>query len=125
MRPVRAKGSFTSSTFTPVSSVPITLDWNSTSLSDTYSGFSRSAHCAIHPHMVLRETPRRDVQRSSPEFKGRWSTVLATLTCASKLAPAVLFSIGCGGLVAVFTVHSQAYFRQTSSITFLHAGMYY
>jgi hypothetical protein len=35
-------------------------------------------------------------------------------TCANKLAPAVLFSIGCGGLVAVFTVQSQAYFRQTA-----------
>jgi len=45
----------------------MTLDWNSTSLSD------------------------------------RWSTVLATITSANRLAPAVLFSIGCGGLVAVFT----------------------
>ena len=39
---------------------------------------------------------------------------LATITCANKLAPAVLFSIGCGGFVAVLTVQSQAYFRQTS-----------
>jgi hypothetical protein len=48
----------------------------------------------------------------------------ATITCANKLAPVVLFSIGCGGLVAVLTVQSQAYFRQTSWITFIEAGMY-
>lgn len=40
------------------------------------------------------------------------------------LAPAVLFSIGCAGLSAVFTVQSQAYFRRTSSITLIDAGMY-
>src|SRR5689334_2593363 len=28
---------------------------------------------------------------------GWWSAHFATITCASKLAPAVLFSIGCGG----------------------------
>src|SRR5262249_8469783 len=43
MRPVRANGNLTSSTFTPVSSVPITLDWNRTSFMDPYSGFSKSA----------------------------------------------------------------------------------
>src|SRR5437867_8058810 len=53
MRPVRANGSARSSTFTLVSSVPITFDWNSTSLRDRYSGFSRSAHCAIQPPMVF------------------------------------------------------------------------
>jgi hypothetical protein len=31
-----------------------------------------------------------------------------------KLAPAGFFSIGCGSFVAIFTVQSQAYFRQTS-----------
>jgi hypothetical protein len=37
MRPVRANGNFTSSTFTLVSSVPITLDWNRTSFIDPYA----------------------------------------------------------------------------------------
>ena len=41
-----------------------------------------------------------------------------------RLAPAVLFSIGCGGLPAVFTVHWQVYLLQTSSITISCAGMY-
>jgi hypothetical protein len=49
---------------------------------------------------------------------------LLTITCANKDAPAVLFSIGCGGFVAVFTEHAQAYFLQTSSITSNSAGMY-
>src|SRR5262249_30988525 len=50
MCPVRANDSAVSSTFTLVSSVPITFDWNSTSLSDRYSGCSRSAlrHPATH-----------------------------------------------------------------------------
>jgi hypothetical protein len=42
----------------------------------------------------------------------------------SRLAPAVLFSIGCGGFVAVFTVHEQAYFWQAPSTTSIWAGMY-
>ena len=37
--------------------------------------------------------------------------------CANSDAPATLFSMGCGGLAAVFTVHAHAYFLQTSSIT--------
>jgi hypothetical protein len=37
---------------------------------------------------------------------------LATIACANRLAPAVLVSIGCGGLFAVLTVQSQAYFRE-------------
>ena len=41
LRPVRAKGSFTSSTFTLVSSVPITLDWNRTSFIEPYSGLAQ------------------------------------------------------------------------------------
>jgi hypothetical protein len=125
MRPVRAKGSFSSNTFTPVSSVPITFDSNRTSLALPYSGFSKPAHCASQPHMVWREmsAPCRS-KIFSCLFRGRWSAVLATITCASRLAPAVLFSIGCGGLVAVFTVQSQAYFLQTSSTTFSCAGMY-
>jgi len=35
----------------------------------------------------------------------------------------VLFSIGCAGFSAAFTVQSQAYFSRTSSITFITAGM--
>src|SRR5687767_649764 len=54
MRPVRANGNFASSTFTLVSSVPITFDWNSVSFSVPYSGFSNSAQCANQPPMVLR-----------------------------------------------------------------------
>jgi hypothetical protein len=30
------------------------------------------------------------------------------MTCANKLAPAALFSMGRGGFEAVFTVHAQA-----------------
>ena len=61
--------------------------------------------------MVLREisTPCRS-NIFSCRCSGWWSANLATITCASRLAPAVLFSIGCAGLVAVFTVQSQAYF---------------
>jgi len=47
---------------------------------------------------------------------------LETITCANTLAPAVLFSIGCAGLSALFIVQSQAYFSRTSSITFITAG---
>ena len=75
--------------------------------------------------MVFREisTPWRS-KIFSCRCNGRWSTVLATITCARTLAPAVLFSIGWGGLVAVFTVQAQAYFLHTSSITIICAGMY-
>jgi hypothetical protein len=40
----------------------------------------------------------------------------------NKLAPAVLFSIGCGSLVAVLTVQSQAYFKQITP-TALHPNI--
>src|SRR5580658_6725353 len=58
---VRAKGSFSSSTFTPVSSVPITLDSKRTFFNDPYEGSSKWAHCASQPPMVFREisTPCR------------------------------------------------------------------
>ena len=46
------------------------------------------------------------------------------MTCVSKLALAVLFSMGWDGFIAVFTVQAQAYFLQTSSITIICAGMY-
>jgi hypothetical protein len=95
--------------------VPITLELNSSFFINWYKGSSSSAHCAIQPPMVLREMsmPCRS-NIFSCRFSGWWSAHLATITCANKLAPAVLFSIGCGGLVAVLTVQSQAYFRQTS-----------
>ena len=41
-----------------------------------------------------------------------------------RLAEAVLFSIGCAGLLAVRMVHAQAYFWQASSMTSIWAGMY-
>src|SRR5438552_4047586 len=46
------------------------------------------------------------------------------MTCANRLAPAVLFSIGCTGFAAVLTVHAQAYFRQASSMTSICAGIF-
>lgn len=49
---------------------------------------------------------------------------MLTITCASTLAEAVLFSIGRAGLVAVTILQAQAYFWQASSITAICAGMY-
>ena len=49
-----------------------------------------------------------------PPLKPGWTT-----------DPAVLFSIGCGGFIAVLTVYEQAYFLQMSSITSNCAGMYW
>src|SRR5947209_7317730 len=117
MRPVRAKGNFRSRTFTLVSSVPITFDPNRTFFAATYSGLRRAAHCAIQPPMLLREraTPY-GAKICSCRYNGKWSAHLLTITCASRLAPAILFSIGCGGLPAVRTVHAHAYFKQASSL---------
>ena len=46
----------------------------------------------------------------------QWLVVgpLAAIACVNKIAPAALYSIGCGGLVAVLAVQSQAYFGQPS-----------
>jgi hypothetical protein len=49
----------------------------------------------------LRSVSSRNQQRLAPPALPAF---LATITCASRLAPAMLFSMGCGGLVAVFTV---------------------
>src|SRR5215831_2523793 len=58
---LRANGSFRSSTFTLVSSVPITLESNNSFFIVWYSGASNSAHRGSQPPMVLREisTPCR------------------------------------------------------------------
>src|SRR5689334_17733766 len=49
------------------------------------------------------------ITRLQPSWRcSAWrSAHLATITCASKLAPAALFSVGCDGLVAVLTVSQQ------------------
>src|SRR3954454_7076454 len=49
--------------------------------------------------ILLREraTPYR-AKICSCRYNGKWSAHLLTITCASRLAPAMLFSIGCGGL---------------------------
>ena len=50
--------------------------------------------------------------------------ILATITCATTLAPAVLFSIGCGGLLAVFTMQAQRIFLAGVFDQHICAGMY-
>jgi hypothetical protein len=98
-RPLRvARFNLRSSTFTGVSSVPTTFELSTNCFKRTYRGSSNWADCRIQPPMVWSgiSTPKR-------------------LT---------LFSMGCGGLPAVFTVHAHAYFLQTSSITSNCAGMY-
>jgi hypothetical protein len=58
----------------------------------------------------------RRIESVAPSIK-RYDANLPTMICANRLAAAVLFSIGCAGLPAARTVQSQAYFKQTSSIT--------
>ncbi len=105
--------------------MPTTFDLSTKAFSRPYSGSSSSAVCRIQPQIVWSaiSTPKR---RSifACRCTGKWSANLLTITCANKLAPAVLFSIGCAGLPAVFTVQAQAYFWQASSITSNCAGMY-
>src|SRR5215831_6589154 len=70
--------------------------------------------------MVLREMsmPCRS-NIFSCRCKGWWSAHLATITCANKLAPAVLFSIGCGGGGPHRAV---AGVLQTNVLNYLHRG---
>ena len=56
----------------------------------------------------------------SCRYKGKWSPYLSTKTWASKLGPALLFSIAWGGLLAIATVspqHLQAYFNRLCFLT--------
>jgi hypothetical protein len=125
-RPLRvARFNLRSSTFTGVSSVPTTFELSTNCFKRTYRGSSNWADCRIQPPMVWSgiSTPKR-LKIFAWRCTGRWSAILLTITCASSDAPATLFSMGCGGLPAVFTVHAHAYFLQTSSITSNCAGMY-
>jgi hypothetical protein len=105
MRPFRANDSFRSSTFTLLSSVPITLESNnSSSLSGTAERAGPRIAAATRPcfardlHTVPLEHLFLTVQRLVIGEKLRHNHV------ANRLAPAVLVSIGCGGLPALLTV---------------------
>jgi hypothetical protein len=120
---VRANGNFISSTFTLVSSVPITLDWNRTSVIDPQRLQQIGALRQPAAHGLAGDVHAVTVEDRLLRVQGMIRS-LGHNHLRQHAGPGRALLDRLRRLVAVFTMQAQAYFLQISSMTISFAGMY-